>query len=749
MSTPEIQVHILESTAAIEEALEYIAQYEGQEVAVDVETDSSVPQLAELWGFGFSFDEEEAFYVPLRYKDRSYNNEISKEALQVLLNRLATNYKVIGHNFIYDYLVLKKYSNIDFKTNLHCDTILLKHTVDEERPHGLKESCIKYLGPWADKAQDKLYSSIEANGGSTKKDDIQMWKADTSILAEYCGWDCALTFRLYKVLSQKLKEEKLENLFYNDEVMPLYKEVTIPMNERGFPIDVEHFQNLHKKIVGEIRILQDNVQDQIAPLVEEFVADLLNEEFPAKTTGNFPKVLAEVLSVELPKNKENKITLSRKLLEKTLDPNSMFAQFMLEDCRLPQDIIQDVQVRLFFNKYPEKNYIFNLGSNDHLGNLIYNILGEEVKHKTDSGKPSVEEEVLDEMRDRHEWLKVYSDMKKLMKLESTYIRSILEKHIDGVIYPSFQQFGTTSGRYSCVQPNLQNLPRVKDEESDISPLVLSYSNEIKAGFISGKGYKLVDADQSALEPRAFACAAKDPSLQEVFSKGHDLYSSIAIKTFGLYEYSADKKAPNYLGNHKKEARQKAKVIALAVVYGAEAGRLRSILGCTTDEAQEIINSYLNAYPMLRKYMEECDSQLLTKGYVISRFGRIRHVPKAKMLFDTYGKTILNQRDATKKGLKDIYWELKNMRNLAKNHPIQATASYIINKASINIARKFKQEGIEGGIVAQIHDQITCLCKEEEAEKVKALMKDCMENTVKLEIPFIADPNIGDRWSETK
>lgn len=749
---PNILVHTLRDDEDIKSVLTYIKAWEGCEISIDVETNHKSPHIAELWGFGFNLDGEESFYVPLRFKDRSYNQLITKDLLLVLLTQLSTKYKILGHNFIYDYIVLKKYCDLDFKSNLHCDTILLKHTVDEERPHGLKETCVKYLGEWSDKAQDKLYASIEANGGTTTKDNLEMWKADTDVLAEYCGWDCALTYLLYKKLSIKLKEENLETLFYDDEVMPLYKKVTFGMNEYGFPVDVQHFKDLQTNIRVEIKTLEDTVHELIAPMIEPLCSELLNEEFPVKRTGNFPKAMAEVMGVQLPVNaKTGAVTLSRSVLQKTLDPAHPYSQWLLDGASdsIVEDKTLDAQIKLFFDKYPDKNYIFNLKSNDHIGTLLFDILGEDVRSKTDSGKPAVDEDTLDGYKYKYDWINTFIDMKKLNKLEATYINSILEKQLDGVVYPSFQQFGTTSGRYSCVQPNLQNLPRVKDEESDISPLVLKYANEIKRGFIAPKGFKIIGADFSQLEPCAFAAASGDPDLQEVFRKGHDLYSAIAIKTFNLPEYSADKKAPNYLGLHRKEARQKAKVIALAVVYGAEAGRLRSILECTTEEAQDIINAYLDAYPNLRKYMQQCDEQLLKTGLVSSRFGRVRHVPKAKRLYEIYGNTIMNQREATKAGIKDLYWEMKNMRNLAKNHPIQSTAAYIVNKSSISMADKLALLCPKGYIAAQIHDELTCLIPEEFSLTSVDWLQRSMEDTVKIEVPLSAKPVIADNWADAK
>src|SRR5574343_624798 len=111
------------------EVLEYIKQYENGICAVDVETDNSLPQIANTFGIGFSFDGNEAFYVPYRFNDRSLNSSLTK--VSELLSILSQRYKVIGHNFVYDYIVLKKEFGIDFLPSLYSDTILMKHTIDE------------------------------------------------------------------------------------------------------------------------------------------------------------------------------------------------------------------------------------------------------------------------------------------------------------------------------------------------------------------------------------------------------------------------------------------------------------------------------------------------------------------------------------------------------------------------------------------------------------------------------------------
>lgn len=749
----DINVHIIDTSEDLKELYKYLtAEYKGEKrvLALDVETNSSNAQAAELYGFGLTLDGKEAFYIVLKKHTGEYT-DISKKELVFFLQELVARHKLIGHNYVYDYIVLLKNLGLDTVEFLHADTILMKHTVDEERPHGLKETAVKYLGDWADKAQEKLYASIEANGGSTNKNSIEMYKADTAILGEYCGWDVCLTYRLYEKFYKMLEEQNLFYLFFEDEVMPLYKEVTIPMTLHGFHLNIEHFKNLQTKIRIEISKLEDEIQETIAPLVEPICKELLDKDYPVKTTGNFPKVLAQIMGIELPTQPNGKVTLSKKILERTLDPAHPYTKWLFNGVSDPilEKRFLETQTQLFFNDNPEENYVFNLTSSDHLSKLLFDILGLEVLEETDTGKRKVDETTIKTYAEKHFWLEKLLDMKKLIKLESTYITGVLEREYNGVIYPSWLQFGTTSGRYSSMNINCQNLPRIKEEDSGLSELVLSYANQIKEGFIAPKGYKLIGADYSQLEPCAFACASGDSTLQEVFKNGYDLYSSIAIKTFKLEGYSADKKAPNYLGEHRVELRQKAKIIALAVVYGAGAGRLASILKTTVKEAQSIIDAYLDAYPQLRNYMESCDKQALEKGFVVSRFGRIRHIPKAKQLYKVFGPILLEPFMARKKGLGEQHWELKSILNLAKNHPIQSTAAYIVNKAAIAFSKEMKKRNLSGRIVAQVHDELTCIAKEEEAEEVSKILQECMEQTTKIEVPLRAKPVIADTWAEAK
>jgi len=727
-------------------------------LCLDLETDSAKEKIAKIQGIGLCLNDKEAFYIPIRDTEKQLFWSIGElDYIYFCIRDAAKKRGLIGWNLIYDTLVFENNSGYRIDEYIKIDGILLKHTLYEERPHALKEVAVKYLGSWADKAQEALYANIELNGGSTTKDNVEMYKADTDILAEYCCWDVLLTYKLINLFLPQLKEQGLEKFFFEEEVMPL-NDVTIAMKRQGFPIDVKYFENLHDKISKDINKLESEILIDIKDEVEPYVLSLLDEEFPVKTTGNFPKMYAKIYEIPLPE-KDRKITLAKKEIEKKLAAcegqrgafHKQFYDWLLGNENSLMNLqgpTRRVQKALYAEKYGTEN-VFNLSSTHHLGWLFFEKKGLKPLSKTEGGKPQCDDDFLDSIKNKYPFVKKLIDYKKLQKLDSTYIQGVLERHINGILFSSFLQFGTTSGRYSSINPNLQNLPRIKDEEAELSPLVLGYVNSIKCGFIAPSGYKIVNADYSQLEPCCFAHASGDEKLRNVFRKGYDLYSQIAIDVFNLTDCSADKKAKNYLKKLHPEKRQLVKVFCLAVVYGAEAGRIADLMEVDYKYAQSIIEDYLDAYPQLGDYMERCNQQAKKEGFVKNEFGRIRHLPQAKGLYNRWGDKLLDGRYAKQNGLSDLRYTFKNALNNAKNFPIQSTAASIVNRAMVAVSRRFKELKIDAVIAAQIHDEITCFAREDQADRAKAVLKECMENTVKISVPLYAEPIIGSNWAEAK
>ncbi len=766
MSQPNFETFIITPGGYLDSLKKYESLVDSDVVVIDVETDSKNEKLAKLYGIGLAFTEKKGFYIPWRNPDGSKVwTPVEEQAITEWLVEVCERKKVIGHNIIYDVLVLENNLGVDFSQYIYADTILMKHTIDEEPPFGLKDIAVLTLGAWADKAQDKLQAEVVAKGGRWTKDEKDMCLASTGTLGEYCCWDVILTLMLFNEFSIKLKSENLEDLFYNQEIMPLYKEVTINMKRRGFPIDVDYYKNLREEITEEIKKLDNDIYDMIKTQVAPFEDMLVEQEFPVKRTGNFPKAVAAVLGAPLPLNKSTRaITLAAKAVQEQKKHAPQFQVFYDWVLNTPGaidinsnafkvlftgkgDLIKEAQKSMWFDKYGT-NRVFNLKSNDHLINLLFDTWGFQPDERTPGGKPKVDDDYLDTLKGNPVIDKL-KDYKKLNKLLSTYVDGILDREIGGYIYTSMLQFGTTSGRYSSRDPNLQNQPRIKDEDSGLSPLVLNYVNAIRKGFVAGPGRKVVNADYASLEPVCFAHASGDEKLRNVFRNGEDLYSRVAIETFNLVQYSALKIDPMYLKLHKPEMRQTSKIFCLAVPYGAEAARISDELGISYKEADEIIKKYLNGFPGLQKYMYRCNYEAKTKGFVATEFGRIRHLKEARAIYTLYGDSILDPRYAKSNGLQDVRRKFKNCLNNAKNFPIQGLAAHIVNRAMIAIAREFKKQNIDGWLALQVHDEITCIVSEAHAERAAKIVQDCMENTTKISIPLQAVPLIADNWGEAK
>lgn len=745
-----MQTHFIDCWDAFEDIQRFVQDNQFEYVSLDTETNSVIERKALLWGVGICFDDHEGFYFPIRDKEgNKFWSDEQEKAIAKWIAELCLTHKLIGHNIIYDVLVIKNNWGYDLTDYIYADTILMKHLVDEERPFGLKEVSVKYIGPGADLAQQELYESIRANGGKTTKENMEMFKADTQVLGRYCSWDVMLTKKLQDKFSVQVRKENTNDLLF-EEIMPLYRLVTIPMKDRGFPINVEHFRRLDNEITGEIKELNDHIVTQINGEIETFCSLLLNEQYPIKTSGTFPKILAEVLKLPLPRTPEGNTTLAKKKIEDLAKHNTHpFYNWLLGNSEyIDHDSLHRAQVEWYFKDNPDALHVFNLKSNNHLKWLFFEQLNETPISKTDSGEPQVDEDFLESIKKSHAWVKDLLDFKKLIKLKGTYIEGILDRQIDGVIYASMLQFGTSSGRYSSTNPNLQNLPRPKGEDSDLSPRVLKYVNAIREGFVAPKGYKLVDADQSALEPRCFAHSSGEPELQKIFHENMDMYSAIGIKSFNKPDASPYKKDPNYFGKLYPEMRQAVKTYCLAVTYGAEANRIAGLLNIERDEAQKLIDDYLNAFPGLKKYIKSCHDSAKKNGYVKNAFGRMRHLPRVQELYRKYGDKLLDARWAKMNGLSEERYQYKNGLNNSTNFPIQSLAAHIINRSAIAISKAFKEQNIDGYIALNVHDQLICIVKEEQAEQARDIVRDCMQNTVKIDVPLIAEPAIADNMKES-
>ena len=707
---------------------------ETKEWAYDVETDGLDVRNGNIIGFGISNGLKGFYFCHQYYEDGKFHEVLSKEECLVIL-RLLKNRKLIMWNGSFDIRFTYHYFGVDLLDSLYIEGMLSKHCIDEMQPFGLKEVGVQIYGDQERKPQLDLNESIKAMGGKPGKD---LYKGDKDLIGKYCIQDCHLTFRIAFHYVTKM-DKQLENFFFRDEVMPLYKEVTIPMEMLGIPLDIKGLEQQKIDITTDINKLEKEIQSQISPLIKDvFEPWYLKKTYQPKRTGPFAQALCKYANLSLPRTGSGAYSLTRKALESLED--SIYKDFLQEKSWLPDNVVREIQLTMV------KGYMFNLQSNHHLKKLFFETLNETSVSKTPTGQPQVNDEFMELMAEKHEWAKLLIEYNKLTKIKGTYIERLLDKADNGRFYPSFKQHGTISGRYSS---DLQQVPRPL-EDSQSTPLVRKYNNQLRKNFIAGENYVFIDSDYESLEPHVFAHVSGDTGLKNIFHSGRDFYSTIAIATEKLNGVSAVKSDKNYLGRVNKQLRQKAKDYSLGIPYGLGDYGLSKLINVNQSEAKELIKSYLKAYPQLSSWMERTNERVKTIGNVKSEAGRVRHMPKAPVIWNTNGPIILNslklwekwngsKKYADKKEEARLF---KKALNNGKNFQIQSLAASITNRACIAIARELKRKGVKGHVCAQIHDQIIVRVPKDEAKTWRKSVQFLMENTYKLSIPLKAPAEIA-------
>ena len=348
----------------------------------------------------------------------------------------------------------------------------------------------------------------------------------------------------------------------------------------------------------------------------------------------------------------------------------------------------------------------NLNSPKQLGELLFEKLGIRPPKKTARGY-STSAEVLEQLADEHPICARILEYRKYQKLESTYIHSLLElRDGEGRIHTRFDQVATATGRISSAEPNLQNIP-VRTE----------LGREIRRAFIASPGCKLVDADYSQIELRVLAHMSGDETMISAFREGQDIHARTAAEVYGVS-----------LDQVTHEMRSRSKAVNFGIVYGISDFTLAKNISVSRKEAREFIDRYFERYPGVKKYMDEAVKTGKEKGYVETLMGRRRYLPELSSA--NFNVRAFGER-------------------CAMNSPIQGTAADIIKLAMIAVARRIQAENLRARLILQVHDELIVEAPEGEVDRVKALLKDCMEGVVALKVPLRADISTGGDWRECK
>jgi DNA polymerase I-like protein with 3'-5' exonuclease and polymerase domains len=687
-------------------------------------------------------------------------NELAKKFMLAL-----TTKKLVMHNASFDCRFVLNYYGVDLTPALHADTMLLVHTLMEEgagyggnSSFGLKpiaKMIQEHIGldveKEANEEQIELKNSIKNNGGSITKENYEIFKADLDILSKYACADTDLTLRVFNFFEPGLDKQGLRDFFYKDEVMPLYKEVTIPMENRGVRLDMPLITKAKESINEDLKKYQDLVIRELVSYesVKTWILYKASEAYPPNHKGAFAQELVKEYKLDLPKSeKTGKYTINATAIAQL--PDSEVKKFLItgEENSLSDEIKTKTSMKLW--KEDNNGSFFNIQSKDHMGEIAFGALGIKPISETKTGKPQFDEDMIQIIAEKYEWAKNLRIYNKLLKISSTYIDRFLENNEDAKYYFSYKQHGTVSGRYGS---DAQQLPRPKEDGED-EQVIVDYNNLVRAFFIPYEGNIFIDNDYESLEPKTFSHVSNDEGLMDIFRNGWDFYSTIAIKTEKLNQYSPDKKAPNYLRKLAPQLRNKAKSYSLGIPYGMGAYALGKNIGVKTKEAEKLVDGYLNGFPNLKKWMEESKEFAKTNGFIKTQVGRIRHLPKVKSLYEKYGDDLLDynfkreleRTHGTDEALNMVR-DYKNGLNNSLNVQIQGLAASIVNRAAIAINREFKAKGIKGQVVAQIHDQLIMEVEEARSKEAADIVQDKMENTTKLKIPLVAIPSIAHNWRD--
>ena len=350
---------------------------------------------------------------------------------------------------------------------------------------------------------------------------------------------------------------------------------------------------------------------------------------------------------------------------------------------------------------------FNINSPKQMGEILFDKMKLPVIKKTKSGY-STAEDVLEKLKKESPIIEKILEYRQLSKLNSTYVEGI-KPYINpktGRIHSFFHQTITATGRISSTEPNLQNIPTR-----------IEFGKRLRKVFNPEEGKIYIDADYSQIELRVLAHLSNDEHMIRAFKNGEDIHKQAAAMV--LHKNIED---------ITKEERSSAKAVNFGIVYGISEFGLGEQLGIGRKEAKKYIESYLEEYAGINKFMKESIETAKEKGYA---------------------STIFNRRRYIKELSSNNYMVRQFGERAAMNTPVQGTAADIMKIAMIKVYKALKEKNLKTKIILQVHDEMMLEAPIEEKEVVKKILKTSMESATELKVPLVADISEADNWYNCK
>lgn len=360
--------------------------------------------------------------------------------------------------------------------------------------------------------------------------------------------------------------------------------------------------------------------------------------------------------------------------------------------------------------YAQVGHPFNISSTKQLASVLFEELRLPVKRRTQTGY-STDVAVLEEIKDKHPIIGLILEYRQLEKLKGTYIDALpaLIHPRTGRVHTSFNQTGTSTGRLSSSDPNLQNIP-VRTE----------LGRRVRGAFIAPEGHVLLGCDYSQVELRLLAHMSGDPELREAFLRDEDVHATTAAAIHGVP-----------LAEVTPQQRALAKTINFGLMYGMGDYGLSSRTDLSVSEARAFIEAYFARFKRVKAYLEETVQRAREMGYVETILGRRRYFPE------------LRADSAANPQLR------RAAERAAVNMPIQGSAADIIKLAMIALDKRLRERGLDARMVLQVHDELVLEVPQEELEPTQSLVVETMENAYTLSVPLKVSTSVGKNWMEMK
>ena len=512
------------------------------------------------------------------------------------------------------------------------------------------------------------------------------------------------TFKNTQDFAEILKKQDIKKYCYD------YKAIKVAMSYLGFEIQGLYFDVLLAAYLLDSTL--NNNPDQIMNYLGQNISS--NKDGLSLFDNSDPERAAKLAFAS--KRVANKCFTElehlecRKLYDEVEIPlASVLAEIEIEGFPLHEDVLlkmgenfktnlENIRSRI----YQMAGQEFNIDSPKQVGEILYGKLSLANPEKT----KSTSVETLKYLVDKHPIVNEILLYRKYAKLLSTYVDGLISQiHGDGKIHAIFNQALTQTGRLSSSEPNLQNIS-VRDEEGKMIRKAFYYDDE---------DISILSLDYSQIELRILASLSGCKALQAVFAAGEDIHSATAKRVF-----KTDNPTPL--------DRRKAKAVNFGLIYGISEFGLAEQIGCTRKEAKEIMTNFFEAYPEINEYFRKINEQVNDKEYVSTLLGRKRFLRE----------------------IHDANYQVREFaRRAAMNAPIQGTAADLIKIAMIQVNKALKYEKLESKIICQIHDELLLKVPSKEKEKVYNLVKNIMENAMKLDVNLEVDGGFGRTWYDCK